>query len=219
MWRLVFWSPAAEYWIWKSEKFLPRKEEQEEGKGRRSEISVLPQGSESGFGVRNILTLYIASIKDVLIITPPFLSVASSSSSSSWSASLYLPPLLYLLSPVCPAHPVSLSLLLFFILSPLLLFSLLLCQMCFSLVLDETESVGLIIPDRSFEPRAGAGGVSVSPPNAEWNRTKPSDALMNSNDSPLVMLNSKRVERAFDMVISGDVERREAVMTGVNDML
>lgn len=51
----------------------------------------------------------------------------------------------FIYSLLCPSHPFFLSLP-----SPLL-FSLLLCQMCFSLVLDETESVGLIIPDQSFE--------------------------------------------------------------------
>lgn len=68
--------------------------------------------------VWNILALCIASIKDVLIITPPFPSVASSSSPPF----LQLPPSLYLLSPsVCLILPFSLlfTLLYHFLSSPL----------------------------------------------------------------------------------------------------
>lgn len=103
-------------------KFLTRREEEQGGGRLRFQSS--PEG-QVRILVWNIPPLYFASIKDVIIITP----ISS----------------LPLSSPLPSAS-------IFFILSinppP---FSLLFCQMCFSLVLDETESVGLIIPDQSFE--------------------------------------------------------------------
>lgn len=96
-----FWSPPAEYWIWKSENSSHGQRKRRKGRVR---FQSSPEG-QVRLLVWNILTLYIASIKDVLIITPPFLSVASSSSLLPSSICLSLFPSLYPISPFCLSPP------------------------------------------------------------------------------------------------------------------
>lgn len=62
--------------------------------------------------------------------------------------------------------------------------------MCSSLVQHETESVALIIPDQRRELRVQLG--MCSPGLSSWDGVRTCGALMNFNESPLVMYNSMK---------------------------
>lgn len=124
---------------------LPHKKREEEG-GRQTERGFnLPPESRVRILTRNILTLCVGSIKDALIIKPPPICSC-------------FRRLVFALIPlsVYPPFLSSSSFLSVFLSTAL---SRLLGQMSFSLVLDETESVGLIIPDQGFELSAASRSV------------------------------------------------------------
>ncbi len=147
--------------------------------------------------VWNILTLYAASIKDVLIITPhSSLLPPPPLSSLLPSASIFFRLFIYSFY-FCRSHPFFLSLLpllLSLLSSPLpnvFLSGLRWNRKCwFNNSWSEFWAVCWFSQFQVQHRRCSS--LPSSSCNAEWNHTALCDALMHFNDSPLVMYNSMR---------------------------